>query len=110
MQAALGTLQQIYSVLSNLYWVVFVVLGLGVTLAIGRNTPCLRYKISDEQNFFKQWGTASLFVAAVMLSPFFLAVAAFAIGLGWFGKSEKNWKWAIMIVCILWALIQTYGH
>lgn len=77
---------------------------IGVVMLVGEVKPDAAGKVERKRDL---WLRYSLFVSAFIVSPYFLATALVAGFFGWFRQSEKNWKYAMAIICLIYAL---YGR
>ncbi len=85
----------------HIIYTVAVFFVIGVIMFISEVKPDATGKVERKRVIWLRW---SLFVSAFVVSPLFFATALVAGFFGWLNQSEKNWKYALAIVCVVYAL------
>jgi hypothetical protein len=87
----------------NIVILIVVFLFVGLLMLIGEVQPNAEGVIEKKSVLWLKW---SLFISAFLVSSTFSSVAIVTWIIGWFVKSDKNWKYALAIVCLYLALFK----
>ena len=97
---------QIVRTIAVIIVIATVFIGVGIFVRINGvdSTPLAEHE--KAKNKLEIWLRWSLFISAFWISPIFFAVALLAVFFGFFRKEDKNWKLALAIVCVAYALVR----